>query len=110
MLKECNSPSFDALTCHLAVVCVRYMILSVYQRSSTDDRSIGELFWLITAEVAEISFNTTLALILEALLDTVREFFSISDEQMDKFYAAFLGRLPQHLRSALGIPQAACAA
>ena len=24
MLKECNSPSFDALTCHLAVVCVRY--------------------------------------------------------------------------------------
>ena len=110
MLKECNSPSFDALTCHLAVVCVRYMILSVYQRSSTDDRTIGELFWLITAEVAEISFNSTLALILEALLNTIREFFSISDEQMDKFYVAFLGRLPKHLRTALGIPQADCAA
>ena len=29
LLKECNSTSFDALTCHLAIVCVRYMILSV---------------------------------------------------------------------------------
>ena len=105
MLKECNSTSFDALTCHLAVVCVRYMILSVYQRSSTDDRTIGELFWLITAEVAEISFNKTLTLILEALLDTVREFFAVSDEQMDRFTASFMTRLPPHFRSALDISE-----
>lgn len=57
MLKECNSPSFDAFTCHLAIVAVRYMILSVRHRESTDDRTIGELFWLFTAEVTEISFD-----------------------------------------------------
>lgn len=109
MLKECNSTSFDALTCHLAIVCVRYMILSVSQRASADDRTIGELFWHITAEVAEISFNKTLSLILEALLDTVREFFTVSDEQMEQFTQAFVARLPEHLRSVLGVSATSCA-
>lgn len=102
LLKECNSPSFDAFTCHLAVVCVRYMILSVNHRAETDDRSIGELFWLMAAEAAEVSFNETLRLILEALLDTVREFFAVSDVQMEAFTQQFLSKLPAHLRAALG--------
>ena len=110
MLKECNSTSFDALTCHLAIVCVRYMILSVSQRASTDDRTVGELFWQITAEVAEISFNKTLALILEAMLDTVREFFAVSDELMERFTQAFIARLPENLRSVLGVSSTSCAA
>lgn len=103
LLKESNSPSFDAFTCHLAIVCVRFMILSVNQRASSDDRTLGELFWIMTAEAAEISFSKTLALILEALLDTVREYFAVSDEQMEAFTQAFLSRLPKHLTSALGI-------
>ena len=99
--KECNSPSFDAFTCHLTIVAVRYMILSVQQRSNTDDRTIGELFWIITAEVAEISYLHSLGLILEALLETVREFFRVSDEQMMAFTRSFFQRLPEHLQRAL---------
>jgi hypothetical protein len=101
LLKESNSPSFDALTCHLAIVAVRYMILSVSERANSDARSIGELFWLITAEVAEISFNQSLRLIVEALLDTAREFFAISDQQMEAFVYSFLNRLPAHIRRAI---------
>ena len=110
LLKESNSPSFDSFTCHLAIVCVRYMILAVNQRAASDDRTLGELFWLMTAEAAEISFTKTLALILEALLDTVREFFAASDEQMQAFTHCFLAKLPQLLRSALGIPHPSVAA
>ena len=65
---------------------------------------------IMTAEAAEISFTKTLALILEALLDTVREFFAVSDEQMQAFTHSFLAKLPQHLRSALGISQPPVAA
>ena len=101
LLKECGSPSFDAFTCHLTIVAVRYMILSIQQRSNTDDRTIGELFWIITAEVAEISYNHSLRLILDALLDTVREFFQVSDEQMTAFTLSFFNRLPEHLQRAL---------
>ena len=86
------------------------MILAVNQRASSDDRSLGELFWLMTAEAAEISFTKTLSLILAALLDTVREFFSVSDEQMEAFTQSFLAKLPQHLRSALGVAQPSVAA
>ncbi|MBQ9662951.1 MAG: transposase [Oscillospiraceae bacterium] len=99
--KECNSPSFDAFTCHLTIVAVRYMILSVQQRSNTDDRTIGELFWIITAEVVEISYLHSLGLILDALLETVREFFRISDEQMIALTRSFFNRLPEHLQTAL---------
>ena len=101
LLKECNSPSFDAFTCHLAIVAVRYMILSVSQRSNSDDRTVGELFWIITAEVAEISYNHSLCLILQALLETIQECFHASDEQMDAFVLSFMGKLPEHLQRAL---------
>ena len=46
-----------------------------------------------------------IALILEVLLDTVKEFFAVSDEQMQAFTHSFQAKLPQHLRSALGISQ-----
>ena len=101
MLKECNSPSFDAFTCHLAIVAVRYMILSVRHRESTDDRTIGELFWLFTAEVTEISFDRSLWLILSALLETVQAFFHMSDSQMEEFVAGFMSRLPEQIRESL---------
>ena len=77
------------------------MILSVSQRSNSDDRTIGELFWIITAEVAEITYNHSLCLILQALLETVQEFFHASDEQMDAFVVSFIGKLPKHLQQAL---------
>ena len=98
-----RSPSFDAFTCHLTVVCVRYMILSVAQRANTDDRTLGELFCLMTAEAAEVSYNATLTLILEALLDAVCETFAVSDEQMQAFANAFISRLPDYLRTSLGV-------
>ena len=77
------------------------MILSIQQRSNTDDRTIGELFWIITAEVAEISYLHSLGLILKALLETVREFFRVTDEQMMEFTRSFFNRLPEHLQRAL---------
>lgn len=101
LTKECRSTSFDAMTCHLAIVCVRYMMLSLYQRSNTDERSLGELFWLYAAEVTELSFNQAMKLILVALLETVKEFFAVSDEQMNQFVDSFINKLPDHLQKAL---------
>lgn len=40
-------------------------------------------------------------MILEALLDTVREFFAVSDAQMEAFTLSFLAKLPQHIQDAL---------
>ena len=83
------------------IVCIRYMMLSLYQRSNSDERSLGELFWSYAAEVAEISFNQALNLIVMALLETVKEFFAVSDEQMSLFVDSFISKLPAHLQLAL---------
>ena len=91
LLKECSSYSFDAFTCHLAIVAVHNMILSVSQRANSDDRTVGELFWILTAEAIEINYNQSLCLILQALFETFQEFFHVSDEQMDVFVISLMG-------------------
>ena len=103
--KECQSTSFDSLTAHLTIANVRYMMLSMFQRENTDHRSLGELFYLYVQEVAEITFDHSMKLIIIALLSTVKEFFSLTDEQMTIFVQRFIGNLPNYLRA----PLEACA-
>lgn len=101
MLSECRSTSFDALISHLAIVNVRYMILSVAERANSDERSLGELFWLIAEEVATNSFSKALQMILSVMLESVQEFFHASEEMMQAFLNVFISKLPSHLRKAL---------
>ena len=103
--KECQSPSFDSLTAHLAIANVRYMMLSMFQRENSDFRSLGEIFWYYVEEVAEITFDHSMKLIMVALLSTVKEFFALSDEQMTGFVQSFIGNLPTYLQE----PLRACA-
>ena len=99
--KECQSTSFDSLTAHLAIVNVRYMMLSVFQRANTDNRSLGELFSLYTREVAEITFDHSMELIVIAMLATVKEIFNASEEQMAAFSEKFIDSLPEYLKKTL---------
>ena len=101
MLKECNSTSFDAYTCHLTIVAVRYMILSVYERSNNDDRTLGELFWMLAAEVEEIHLAQVLQILFDAMVETIREYFQISDDHIEQFVSIFISKLPNNLKSAL---------
>ena len=103
--KECQSTSFDSLTAHLAIANVRYMMLSVFQRANTDHRSLGELFYLYVQEVAEITFDHSMKLIMIALLTTVKEFFALTEKQMAEFVQQFISNLPAYLRA----PLEACA-
>lgn len=101
--KECQSTSFDSLTAHLAIANVRYMMLSMFQRENTDHRSLGELFYLYVQEVAEITFDHSMKLIMIALLSTVRDFFALSEEQMSAFVQQFISSLPNYLRKPLEV-------
>ena len=103
--KECQSTSFDSLTAHLAIANVRYMMLSVFQRANTDYRSLGELFYMYVQEVAEITFDHSMKLIMIALLTTVKEFFALTEKQMAEFVQQFISNLPVYLRA----PLEACA-
>ena len=101
LLTECHSLSYDALTAHVTIVFVRYMFLSLEQRIAMDQRTFGDLFLAVVDELEDISFSHSFQLIMTAMLESVREIFHASDEQISRLTEAFLSRLPDSLRSSL---------
>ena len=98
---ECHSLSCDALTAHVSLVFIRYMLLSLQQRNNSDDRTINELFLLMIDELADITFSHALQLIVDIMLQMIQERFGLSDDQVNQFVADFVGRLPVSYQRAL---------
>lgn len=46
-------------------------------------------------------------IILDALLDTVMEFFHITEAQLEEFTSSFIGHLPKYMQDALSGAQSA---
>ena len=104
---ECHSLSYDALNAHVSLVFIRYMLLSLQKRCSEDDRTIGELFMLMVDELADTTFAQAMHLIVDAMLQSVREQFGLSEAQLQAFTQQFYDRLPVSYRHFLRPPVAA---
>ena len=85
----------------MSLVFIRYMLLSLQQRNSSDDRTISELFLLMIDELADITFGHALQLIVDIMLQMIQERFGLSVDQLDQFVADFVGRLPVSYQHAL---------
>ena len=101
LIGECHSLSYDALTAHVAIVFTRYMLLAMEQRQNEDQRTLGELFFFLVDEMADITFNRSLGTLMDALMASIQEILKLSDEQLTAFTADFEARLPEYLRNAL---------
>ena len=65
------------------MVFTRYMLLAVSKRDNEDDRTLGELFYIMISEVADITYHESMQIIVEAMLATVQEEFHIDDAQIE---------------------------
>ena len=101
LIGECHSLSYDALTAHVAIVFTRYMLLAMEQRQNEDQRTLRKLFFLLVDEMADITFNRSLGILMVALMASLQEILKLSDEQLTAFTADFEARLPEYLRNAL---------
>ncbi len=101
LIGECHSLSYDALTAHVAIVFTRYMLLAMEQRQNEDQRTLGELFFFLVDEMADITFNRSLGILMDALMASLQEILKLSDEQLTAFATDFEARLPEYLRNAL---------
>ena len=99
--RECHSTSYDALTAHVAVVFVRYMFISLEQRKDCDDRSLGELFYNMIDELADITYSESMFLLVEVMVSTVKELLKLSDEQIQLLVDEFYNKLPSYLQNRL---------
>lgn len=57
--------SYDAMTAHTAVVFTRYMMLSLENRESNDERSFGELFIYFSDEMSDITWIQAFQMLLQ---------------------------------------------
>ena len=101
LIGECHSLSYDALTAHVAIVFTRYMLLAMEQRQNEDQRTLGELYFFLVDEMADITFNRSLGILMDALMASLQENLKLSDEQLTAFTTDFEARLPEYLRNAL---------
>ena len=101
LIGECHSLSYDALTAHTAIVFTRYMLFAMEQRQNEDQRTLGELFFFLVDEMADITFCRSLGILMDALKASLQEILKLSDEQISAFASDFESRLPEYLRNAL---------
>jgi hypothetical protein len=100
--KECQSLSYDAMTAHIAIVFSRYMMLAVENRQSIDIRTMGEIFYLISDELSDITWIEAFNLIMQALMEAISDKLSLTSKQLDELLNNFLVLLPKELRGSLG--------
>lgn len=101
LVGECHSLSYDALTAHVAIVFTRYMLLALTGRQNQDLRTLGEIFFFLSDELADITFAYAFGIILQAMIDSIHKHFQITDEQMEAFINDFYLGLPEYMQSAL---------
>lgn len=101
LMRECHSLSYDALTAHVAIVFARYILIALLQRQNEDLRTLGEIFFLIADEMADITFCESLQILLEAMFKSIYVIFQPTDEQVDRFIEIFVDQLPEYLQRAL---------
>ena len=101
LITECHSLSYDALTAHVTIVFTRYLMIAMEQRRSEDDRTLGEIFFFFTDELADITFGESFQIIITAMMDCICAIFKPTEEQMSMFIEMFVGRLPDYIRNSL---------
>ena len=101
LITECHSLSYDALTAHVAIVFVRYLMIAMEQRRCEDDRTLGEIFFFFTDELADITFGESFQIIITAMIESVCAIFQPTEDQISMFIEMFVGRLPIYIRNSL---------
>jgi len=99
LAKEFQGLSYDMMTAHTSIVFLRYICLTWIQRENNDPRSLGDLFFLCSEEVADISFAQAFSLIISVLAATLCDILFLTEAQIASFIAVFIDRLPRQLRN-----------
>ncbi len=103
---ECHSPNYDAVTAHMVIVSIRYMILAVERFRNTDNRSLEDLFYGVQREIINEMMECAIVLILDIMLQSVQQYFRATDEQIKELVVTFIGDLPDQWRDRFRMPEA----
>ncbi|WP_019908640.1 IS4 family transposase [Paenibacillus sp. HW567] len=66
---EFQGRSFDGLISHTTIVFSRYLVMEFERRQSSDDRTLGGLFFLFADEVRDLDYQTALQQLMSLFLE-----------------------------------------
>ena len=77
------------------------MLIAMERRQNENQRTLGELFFFLVDEIADITFSRSLGILMDTLMAILQVILKQNDEQLTAFTADFEARLPEYLRNAL---------
>ena len=96
---ECHSTSYDAITSHMVVVSIRYMILAVERFKNSDNRSIEDLFYGVQRGIVNELIDCAIVLMIDTLLDSIKEYYNASESQVAELVCVFISKLPENWKN-----------
>ena len=84
-----------------SIVFLRYAMLSMEARNATDDRTLGELFYYLREELADIKISKSLMLLVDTLRQILNQLPLLSQEMANEIMNTFLNAIPHPLKQKL---------
>jgi hypothetical protein len=100
-LTHYQGTSYDGISAYVSFVAIAYLMLAVKQRESADDRTIGDLFFMMIQELPDISFAEALSDLLSLLEDSLKADGVYADKLIDSIVDKFVSKLPMTLQKAM---------
>jgi len=94
LAKEYQGRSYDMQVSATSIVFLRYAMLSMETRNATDERTIGDLFYYMREELADIKISQSLMLLIDTLRQVLNNLPVLSQELADKIMNEFLFAVP----------------
>ena len=102
---ECHSRSYDALTAHVVIAALRYMILAIDKFNWSDSRTINQLFDQAKREVVNHMIGVSLHVVIDCLIDAFVSVLHPTEVQMTEIYLNYWNSLPEYWQKKFKRPE-----
>lgn len=100
-LDKSQVQSYDGLCGHLAIVMIAYNLLAWQERQNEDDRTIGDLFFIMNEAMPDIELSQALVWLLNSLKAIINHELYARRDQIIQMMNQFFAFLPKRLVSLL---------
>lgn len=101
LAKEFQGRSYDMQVASTTIVFLRYAMLSIETRNNQDERTIGDLFYYLKEEMADIKLSYSLMILVDTLKNVLHQLPMISEALAETILNTFFDALPQPIKQKL---------
>ncbi|GGJ99237.1 hypothetical protein GCM10007063_21870 [Lentibacillus kapialis] len=104
--KEFQGRSYNSMIAHTTIVFTRYIVLSWQHRCSTDDRTLGGMFYELCDEINELDWAVALQQLIELFEDVLKRINykvkKLIKSQLHQWFAALPSSIKTYLPNLSG--------